>query len=138
MSIQVYECKDNHRDEVFLRGLDVPQTHECSCGKPAFLVISAPSVINVKRDWNDKASDQQRNPYEQARAQLNNMANEARDRAELHGTPPTKITEANIQEAAKQIDAEQRTRATRPTPQQRQVRHARKQARKTIAERNQT
>ena len=132
MSIQVYECRDHGRTEVFLRGLDVPPMHSCpGCGKPIPHVISAPALVDVQRDWNDEASDMQRNPYTQAKAQLNNMANESRDRAELHGTPPTRVTEANVQEAAKQIDTEQRTRATRPTPQQRQVAYARKKTKQT-------
>ena len=112
MSIQVYECRDHGRTEVFLRGLDVPQTHTCpGCGKPIPHVISAPALVDVQHDWNDKASDQQRNPYDQAKAQLNNMA--------------------NVQEAAKHIDNEQKTRAVRPTPQQKQVAFARKKTKQT-------
>lgn len=138
MSIQVYECRDDGQQDVFLRSLDVPPERPCPlCGQPAVHVISAPALVDVKRDWNDQASDMQRNPYEQAKAQLNNMANESREQQERQDVPPTRITEEAVQTAAKQIDAEQRTRGTRPTPQQKQVAHARKQSRKALKERTQ-
>ena len=131
MSIQVYECADHGRDEVFLRSSDIPPTRECPCGKIAVHVISAPARIHIDRDWNEKANDAQgHGVYNQAKAQITNMYNETRDREERHDTPAPKVTEEAIQAAAVGLDKEQRTRATRPTPQQKQVAFARKQEKK--------
>lgn len=70
------------------------------CKKPSKLMVSAPAVIDIKKDWNDKANEQQRDPYTQAKAQLTNHANAE---AERKGTSPEPFTEAQIQVAAKGI-----------------------------------
>ena len=64
----------------------------------------------MRRTWNEKANEYQRDPYTQAKAQLENVYNENRDR----GLDTAKPTEQAIQVAAAQIakgpreDAEKR------------------------------
>jgi hypothetical protein len=127
MSIQVYECRDHGRTEVFLRGLDVPPTHSCpGCGKPIPHVISAPALVDIQKTWNDKANYCRVNPYEQAKQQFKNLSNENQEHFDHK---PLKITEAGLQEAAKQIDAKNRG-ARKPSLQTQQTRlnrRARKQ-----------
>lgn len=69
------------------------------CKIPSKLMVSAPAIVNVEQDWNEKANDAQRDPYTQAKAQL---TNHSRTEAE-HGRPEPKVTEAGIQVAARQI-----------------------------------
>ena len=102
MSIQEYECQEHGRTEVFLRGFDIPPTHACpQCGKPVPHAISAPARFNIERTWNDKANYYRVNPYEQAKAQLNNLD---RENQEHNNDRPMKITEPMLQETARQID----------------------------------
>ena len=102
MSIQVYECRDHGRTEVFLRGFDVPQTHTCpGCGKPIPHVVSAPALIDIQRTWNDKANHCRVNPYDQAKAQLTNLD---RENQEHNDDRPMKITEEMLQVTAREID----------------------------------
>ena len=100
MPIRCYACRSHGEHDVFIRGFDVPPTHECpTCGVQASHVISAPAVVNVKRDWNEQANLCRRDPYTQAKAQLVNFDREEQGR----GNPPMKITEAAIQTGAKAI-----------------------------------
>ena len=83
-----------------MRGFDVPPVHGCpTCGTQVPNVISAPSIVNVKRDWNEQANICRVNPYTQAKAQLVNFDREEQAR----GKPPMKITEKAIQVGAKAI-----------------------------------
>ena len=64
------------------------------------LQVSAPAIVNVQRDWNEKANEYQRNPYTQAKAQITNAY---REEAERTGKSPRKVTEEAVQVAAKSI-----------------------------------
>ena len=87
---------------MFLRGFDVPQTHTCpGCGKPIPHVVSAPALIDIQRTWNDKANHCRVNPYDQAKAQLNNLDRENQER---NDDRPMKITEEMLQVTAREID----------------------------------
>jgi hypothetical protein len=106
MSIQVYECRDHGRTEVFLRGLEVPQTHTCpGCGKPIPHVISAPALVGVQETWNDIANRCRVNPYDQAKEQLRNHDREQQERFDAR---PMKITDEQVQVAAKAIHEQDR------------------------------
>ena len=129
MPIQVYDCEDCGCQDILFRTPGVHSEWPCpECGKPARHVISAPAVIDVKRDWNDNASDMQRNPYEQSKAQLTNMNRTAAGR----GEPLVKITEKAIQAGAKAIH-EQKVNP-KPDPEDRQIAHARKELRRSRKE----
>ena len=102
MSIQEYECREHGRTEVFLRGLNVPQTHSCpGCGKPIPHAVSAPALVHIQGTWNDKANYCRVNPYEQAKAQLHNLD---REDQEHNDARPMKITEQMLQVTAREID----------------------------------
>ena len=130
MPIYEYECEDRHRAErLFRRHTDASYSLACpDCGKPARRVISAPAIIDVRRDWNDNASDMQRDPYTQSKAQLTNMNRAAAER----GEPLVKVTEKTIQVGAKAIH-EQNVNP-QPDPEDRQIAAARKNIRKARRE----
>jgi hypothetical protein len=75
------------------------------CKLLSFLQVSAPAIIDVKRDWNEKANEYQRNSYTQAKAQLENHT---RAEAEHSGKPPKKVTEEAIQVTAQKIEEQKR------------------------------
>ncbi|MCH7756856.1 hypothetical protein IIC45_02105 [Patescibacteria group bacterium] len=84
--------------------------------------------------WNERASDQQHDPYTQAKAQLTNQHRSALERVERDcDRPPDPVTEEAIQVGAKEIHSQ----ATNPRPglQERQVAAIRKARRKEIKER---
>lgn len=84
--------------------------------------------------WNERASDQQRDPYTQAKAQLTNQHRSTLDRVERYcDRPPDPVTEEAIQVGAREIHKQ----ATNPRPglQERQVAAIRKARRKEIQER---
>jgi hypothetical protein len=104
--IHCYACPYHGEHDIFIRGLDVPPTHECpTCGTCVPHVISAPAVVNIKRDWDEQANLCRVNPYEQAKAQLVNFDREQQGR----GKPPMKITEEAIQAGAKAIHEQRKT-----------------------------
>ena len=102
MSIQEYECPDHGKTEVFLRGLQVPQTHTCpGCGKPIPHAVSALALVHIQQTWNDQANHCRVTPYDQAKAQLNNLDRENQERQDAR---PMKITEQMLQVTAREID----------------------------------
>lgn len=106
MPIYSFMCvKHGEFDGYFLRPLsETPQKAACPvCDKPSRRVFSAPALVKVNRSWNEKANDWQRNPYEQAKAQLTNKDREQQERGER----PLRITEESIQVAAAEIAKEQ-------------------------------
>lgn len=80
---------------------------ECGADSRPSLSFGA---ARVSRDWNDKANDQRRSPYEQAKAQSWNSYNERRGR----GLEAQKPTERMVQEGARQLSRPRRGR--RPPP----------------------
>ena len=106
MSLQVYVCPIHGKHEVFIRKVDVPKLAICpGCGTPIALTISAPAVINVHETWNDTANRCRVNPYDQAKEQLRKHDREQQERTDAK---PMKITDKQIQVAAKAIDAQDR------------------------------
>lgn len=96
---------------VVLRTLQVPAQPNWlivkeKCKQPSKLMVSAPSIINIERDWNEKANEAQRDIYTMAKTQVTNAA---RTEAEHTGGSMKKITEEGIQVAARGI-AEQKRR----------------------------
>ena len=59
-----------------------------------------PGAVSVVRDWNERANEARRTPYDQAKAQLTNTA---REEAERGGRSPRKVTEEAVQATAKAI-----------------------------------
>ena len=101
MPIYEFNCIEHKLFSVFTRMGGSPDESPCpSCGERGTRVFSAPALVNVKRSWDDKASDYQRNPYTQAKAQLTNVA---REEAERSGMSPQPVREESIQAAAKSI-----------------------------------
>ncbi len=132
MPIYVYECPTDGKQDVFSRTFDVPEERPCPvCGRSASVCPTAPSRYDIKRDWNEKANEYQRDPYTQSKAQL---ANHHRSELERAGRdcdrPPNPVTEEAIQVGARGI-YEQATNP-RPDPQQRQIAAIRKARRKEI------
>ena len=129
MPIQVYDCEDCGCQDVFFKVLGVHSEWPCpKCGRPARHRISAPAIIDIRRDWNDNASDMQRDPYTQAKAQLTNINRTAAGR----GEPLVKITEGAIQAGARAIH-EQKVNP-KPDPEDRQIAQMRKETRRARKE----
>ncbi len=107
MPIQEYECKTDGKFDLILGFEDnIPHYQICpECGKKSNHIISLVGGIKVKRSWNEKANEYQRDPYIQAKAQAWNSYNENTERGHEIGKP----TESGIQIAAKEI-------AKNPTP----------------------
>ena len=101
MPIYTYDCPEDGVTDVFTRTVGPPFEMACPhCRGQMANVIAAPARVEVKRDWNEKANDYQRDPYTQAKAQI---LNHDRQEQEHQGTRPVKITEESIQVGAKGI-----------------------------------
>lgn len=102
MPLYTYECPLHGEKEIFVRKTsDMPQTIACEeCGRTSNRIFNAPSLINVERDWNEKANEYQCNPYEQAKAQLRNLDRMRQEQ----GDRPIKLTDEAIQVAAREIN----------------------------------
>lgn len=129
MSIQTYNCPEDGEFDKLLRSVEFADTCPCpSCGRTSPHVFKAPAIIDIKRDWNEKANLWQHDPYTQAKAQLDNIS---RERQERYDEKPVKVTEPMLQLGARQIDAQK----TRPSILQKYQRAARKKAHKVAKER---
>ena len=106
MPIYSYLCSAHGEYDILVREYKVSLTSECpKCGEETKNVITNPSKIDVKLDWNDKAHDMRRDPYTQAKAQLNALDREDQMTQDAR---PKKWREEQIQECAKQIDQQNR------------------------------
>lgn len=107
MPAQVFCCKDHGEFDVNIKFTeDIPNEIECrECGELSTHIIKAPAGIKVIRTWNEQANEYQRNPYTAAKAQATNSRNELIEQGVDSHTLP-KITEENLQKAAKQIAKE--------------------------------
>ena len=106
MPLYSFICSSHGEHDVLSRKYKVPETSECpKCGKTTMNVPTTPSTVDVKLDWNDKASDMQRDPYTQAKAQLHALD---REDQMMNDARPKKWREEQIQETAKQIDQQNR------------------------------
>ena len=102
MPLYSFVCNDHGEHDVLTRKYEVPETGQCPiCGKSTMNVLTTPSIVDVKLDWNDKAHNMRRDPYTQAKAQM-----DALDREDqmMQDARPKKWREEQYQEAAKQID----------------------------------
>ena len=100
MPIYTYECPTDGVTDVLSRTYDITDTYWCpTCGGPMDRCVTLPGRVEVKQDWNEKANDYRRDPYTQAKAQLENINR----RAAEGGEPQTPITEEAIQVGAKAI-----------------------------------
>jgi hypothetical protein len=86
---------------------EVPKKSPCpECGKKSSpkkyppLTPGGHGGTKFSQTWDEQANEARRTPYDQAKAQMKNNYNEQRDA----GNHPSKPTEKGIQEAAKQID----------------------------------
>ena len=101
MPIYEFNCIEHKLFSVFTRMGGSPDESPCpSCGERGTRVFSAPALVHVQRDWNEKANSYQRDSYTQAKAQLTNVA---REEAERSGGSPRPISEESVQVAAKAI-----------------------------------
>lgn len=101
MSIQAYRCKKDGEFE-HKQGFNTPvaQSLTCpKCGEDSEHIFYPPS-IRVKRTWNDGANEIRRDPYTQAKSQINNTINDFRDQ----GLSLPKANDEMYTEAAKQIN----------------------------------
>lgn len=106
MAIQVYNCDKDGEFEILV-GIDspVPQKKKCPvCKKTSKRVWSTPSQIKIQHSWNDRASELQRDPYTQAKAQLDSAYRNAKDK----GLETAKPTEKSYMELAKKLHNERR------------------------------
>lgn len=103
MPLYEFSCPEHGLFDVFTRMSGSPSAAFCpraGCGAQGTRHFSAPALVNVQRDWNEKANEQQRDAYTQARAQLTNIA---RAEAERSGGTPKPVKEESVQVAARQI-----------------------------------
>jgi putative FmdB family regulatory protein len=106
MPLYSFKCESHGEHDILSRKFEVPETSECpKCGKETTNVLTAPAIIENKLDWNDKASDYQRDPYTQAKAQLRNLD---REDQLTRGAPHKEWSEAQVLETARQIDRQNR------------------------------
>ena len=148
MPTQEYLCDSDGPFDVRLSfSEDVPVKLPCPrCGSLSRHILRPPAGIFVENGtgagqghaqarkealWNERASDQQRDPHTQAKAQLTNQHRSALDRVERYcDRPPDPVTEEAIQIGAKEIHKQ--VTNPRPGPQQRQIAAIRKARRKEI------
>lgn len=149
MPTQEYLCdRDGSFDKHLTFAEDVPVKLPCPrCGVLSQHILRPPAGIFIEGGtgagrghaqarkealWNERASEQQHDPYTQAKAQLTNQHKSALDRVERYcDRPPNPVTEEAIQIGAREIHKQ----GTRPNPQQRQIAAIRKTRRKEIKER---
>ncbi len=104
MPIYTYDCPEDGTTDVFFRAVGPPFELDCpECRGKMQNCVTAPAQVNIQRDWNEKANDCRRNPYDQAKAQLHNLD---RENQEHQGTRPMEITEEMLQVTAREIDKE--------------------------------
>ena len=103
MPIYEFFCPEHGVFDVFTRMGGSPDEAMCmreGCDHRGTRVFSAPALVNVQRDWNEKANEYQRDPYTQAKAQLTNVT---REEAERSGGTPRSMKEESVQAAARAI-----------------------------------
>lgn len=102
MPTQVYECaRDGEFDVTVSFNDNVPRTRTCpTCRKKSKHVLKPPAGIKIVRGWNERANDFRRDPYTQAKAQLDNAYNESKEMGMETGKP----TEKSYQSMAANID----------------------------------
>ncbi len=107
MPIQVYKCKTHGEFDIKLSFEDkIMKAKKCpECGEISKHIISPVGGVKIKRGWDEKANEYQRDPYTQAKAQAWNSYNENKER----GHEMEKPTESGIQIGAAEI-------AKNPTP----------------------
>ena len=99
--IYEFKCSKHGVFSVFTRMGGSPDESPCpNCDKRGVRIFSAPALVHVQRDWNEKANSYQRDSYTQAKAQLTNVA---REEAERSGGSPRPVQEESIQAAARQL-----------------------------------
>ncbi len=128
MPIYVHDCPEHGPQEVFTRIFDVLQERPCPrCGKPSAICVTAPSRHNIERTWNDKANDYRRDPYTQAKAQLENMHRESLEHVGRDcDREPSPVKEEAIQIGAREIAKQRRNPG--PSMEQKQAARIRRQA----------
>jgi len=105
MPIYSYNCPKDGNQDILFRSYDPQDAWPCpECTRLIPKTISTPGRVEVKRDWDEKANDYQRDPYTQSKAQLTNV----KRRAAEHGEPHSRITEEVIQLGAREIDRQAR------------------------------
>lgn len=97
MPTQVYRCKDDGEFDIVLTFKDdVASVLPCpDCGMSSPHILQPPG-IRIMYTWNDQANASRRDPYTQAKAQLENTYHEQKDMGQEHAEP----TEEGIQAAA--------------------------------------
>ena len=124
MPTQVYSCPQHGEFDVFLHfSQGVPQEADCpvvkhgrTCCEISKHVLKAPAGIIIRNTWNDNANEMRRNPYVQAKYQAQHMQDEQRDQGNLD---VPKITEEGLQVVAARIDADNKGKIKRVSPEER-------------------
>ena len=141
MPTQVFSCPQHGEFDVFIPfSQDVPREADCpvvkhgrNCCEISRHVLKAPSGIIIRNTWNDNANEMRRDPYTQAKYQAQHMQDEQRDMGNLD---VPKITEEGLQVAAARIDADDKGKIKRTSPEERAKQSALKTARKNKEKRN--
>ena len=69
----------------------IPRTRTCpKCRKKSKHILKPQAGIKIMRGWNKRANDFRRDPYTQAKAQLNNAYNESKEVGMETGKPTEK------------------------------------------------
>ena len=118
---------------------EIPETTTCPqcdtrCSRKEYEPISgAPSLGSVYRSWNENANEMRRDPMTQAKYQAQHMQDEQRDMGNLN---VPKITDEGLQVAAARIDADNKGKIKRTSPEERAKQGALRTARKNKEKRN--
>ena len=76
-----------------------------TCGRTSRICITTPSRHDIKHTWNDKANEYRRDPYTQAKAQLENFHKGELEHLDRDcDRPENPVTEEAIQIGAREID----------------------------------
>ena len=118
---------------------EVPETTTCPqcdtrCSRKEYEPISgAPSLGSVYRSWNENANEMRRDPMTQAKYQTQHMRDEQRDQGNLD---VPKITEEGLQVVAARIDADNKGKIKRVSPEERAKRNIMQRAKERREKKN--
>ena len=93
-----------------------PQCNEKCSRREDKPILGAPNLGSVYRSWDENANEMRRDPMTQAKYQAQHMRDEQRDMGNLD---VPKITEEGLQVVAARIDADNKGKIKRTSPEER-------------------
>jgi len=123
----VFSIRVSRPEEEVPEATPCPQCDERCPRREDKPISGAPGLGSVYRSWDENANEQRRDPMTQAKYQAQHMQDEQRDMGNLN---VPKITEEGLQVAATRIDADNKGKIKRVSPEDRAKQAALKTAKK--------